>query len=434
MTPVSAVLLGAGNRGGDVYGVWALEHSQEVRVVAVAEADPVRRAKFAALHGLPAEAQFASWRELLARPQLADAIIVALPDAEHEESALAALKAGYHLLLEKPIAPTLAGTLRVVDAARAAGKLLMLGYVLRHTAFFRTLREVVRSGRLGDVVDLAWRENVHALHFAHSYVRGNWAREAASSPMLLAKASHDLDLLGWVTGLSAARLSSFGNLLYFRPEHAPPGAPARCLDGCPAAESCAFYAPKTYLTGRTGWPASVISPDSSPEARTQALRVGPYGRCVFHADNDVVDHQVVAFEFKGGASGSLTVQGHSGTEGRSVRIDGTRATLRGTFTAALQQITVQDHDPASFFGEAEPEVISLAAAPGMAGGGHGGGDDGLMSAFVEAVRAGVPLPLDLEVESHVLAYAAEKARKGGCVVDLSAFRAAAPPFSQGVSP
>ncbi len=423
MTPVSAVLLGAGNRGGDVYGAWALEHPGELKVVAVAEADPVRRAKFVASHGLPTDAQFPSWRDLLARPQLAQAVIVALPDAEHEASALAAFEAGYHVLLEKPIAPTPAGTRAVVDAARAAGKLLMLGYVLRHTRFFLTLREVVRSGRLGDIVDVAWRENVHALHFTHSYVRGNWANETASSPMLLAKASHDLDLLGWVTGLSVARLSSFGGLLYFRPEHAPPGAPARCLDGCPAAEACPFYAPKTYLTERTGWPASVISPDSSLEARTEALRHGPYGRCVFHAGNDVVDHQVVAFEFEGGAGGNLTVHGHSGTEGRSVRMDGTKATLRGVFTADLQRISVQDHTPVSFFGEQQPEPVPLEIAPGMAGGGHGGGDSGLMFAFVEAAREGLTLPLDLEVESHTLAFAAEEARKNGRVVDLSAFRA-----------
>ncbi len=420
--PITVVMLGAGNRGADAYGGWALAHPDLVRVVAVAEGDPVKRAKFAAAHGLDEGAQFADWRDLLTRPRLADAAIIALPDAQHEESAVATLRAGYHLLLEKPIAPTLEGSLRVANAAREAGVVLMLGYVLRHTAFFATVREILHSRRLGTIVNVEWRENVHALHYAHSYVRGNWARERDSSPMLLAKASHDLDLLGWLTGLRARAVGSFGNLLYFRPEHAPPGAPDRCLDGCPAAAECAFYAPKLYLTERTGWPTSVISPDPSPEAREEALRHGPYGRCVYHAGNDVVDHQVVAIEWEGGASGTLTVHGHSGTEGRTLRIDGTRATLRGTFTWAGQEITVQDHTPATFHGEQAPERIDITAPRGMAGGGHGGGDGGLMHAFVQAVREGTPLDVDLEVESHLLAFAAEHARHTRTVTDLAPFR------------
>jgi predicted dehydrogenase len=420
--PVTAALLGAGNRGGDVYGAWALAHPDLLRLVAVADPDPVRRDRLGDGHAIPAHLRFSDARDLLDRPRLADAAIVALPDAQHEQGGVAALDAGYHVMLEKPVAATLTGTLRVAEAARKAGTVLMLGYVLRHTPFFQAARDVVRSGRLGQVVDVAWRENVHALHYAHSYVRGNWSVEAASSPMLLAKASHDLDLLGWITGLRVERVASFGNLLYFRPEHAPPGATRRCLDGCPAAPQCEFYAPRTYLTERADWPASVISADRSLSAREDALRAGPYGRCVYHAGNDVVDHQVLALTFAGGASGTLTVHGHSAREGRTLRVDGTRATLRGTFTAGRQELTVEDHDVAGFRHAGESDVVPTAFRPGMAGAGHGGGDDGLMHAFTEAVRAGRPLPLDLEVESHVLAFAAETARHEGRVVALDELR------------
>ena len=418
--PVTAVMLGAGNRGGDVYGAWALANSTELRVTAVADADPAKRATFALAHDLPPQARFADWRDLLAQPRLANAAIIALPDREHEDAATHALRAGYHVLLEKPIAPTPAGTARVVTAARESHRVLMLGYVLRYTPFFQTVRSAVRSGRLGEVVTMTWRENVHALHYAHSYVRGNWAREQDSSPMLLAKASHDLDLIGWITDLRATRVSSFGNLYHFRAEHAPPRAPARCLDGCPHADTCVFYAPRVYLTEHAGWPASVISSDPSLAAREAALRAGPYGQCVYHAANDVVDHQVVTFEFHTGATGTLTVHGHSGTEGRTLRIDGTRATLRGTFTQATQEITIEEHDPASFRGQREPQVVPVSAPSGMAGGGHGGGDAGLMRAFVHAVRTGAAQALDLEVESHALAFAAEAARRGGTVVSVHA--------------
>lgn len=421
--PVEAVLLGAGNRGADAYGEWALAHPGELRFVAVAEPDLGRRERFSAAHGIPVERRFAAWRDLLTAGPRAPALVMALPDREHEAASSAALRAGYHALLEKPLASTLAGTLRVARAARPE-RVVMLGYVLRHTAFFSTVREVVRSGRLGEVVTVAWRENVSSAHFAHSYVRGSWARVEESSPMILAKSSHDLDLLGWTTGRRVARLSSFGSLEHFRPERAPAGAPERCLDGCPAAQECPFYAPKHYLSGRAGWPVSVVSLDPSPAAVERALREGPYGRCVYRSGSTAVDHQVVAFELEGGGSGTLTVHGHSGEEGRTVRVDGTRATLRGAFTASRQELRIEPHDARTAFAGGG-EDVPVRAPVGMAGGGHGGGDGGLAAAFVAAVREGRLESPESYLESHLLAFAAEEARLTGRVVDLRGYRRSA---------
>src|SRR5690606_31766945 len=130
-------------------------------------------------------------------------------------------------------------------------------------------------------------ENIGYWHFAHSYVRGNWRREATSRPMILAKSCHDLDMLRWLVGRPWVRLASFGSLLRCRPEPAPPGAPERCIEGCPASESCPFEAVRFYveaLAGSTGGPVSVITHDLSREGRPQALREGPYGRCVYRSD------------------------------------------------------------------------------------------------------------------------------------------------------
>jgi predicted dehydrogenase len=417
---IQAIMLGAGNRGFDVYGAWALAHPNDLKFVAVADANASKLERFGNVHNIGLESRFSDWHLALERYDGSDiAVFVCLPDVLHEEAAIACLQANVHLMLEKPVAATLEGTKRVLEAARVSSGVIMLGYVLRHTPFFQTLREVINGGALGEIMNLEWRENVSSTHYSHSYVRGNWRRADQSSPMILAKCSHDLDLLMWLTGLSVNQVSSFGNLKYFRPENAPEGAPQRCLEGCPVEESCSFYAPKIYLTENTGWPASVISAHSSHEARRKALEVGSYGRCVYHCDNDVVDHQVVAFTFDNGSSGTLTMHGHSAEEGRSLRIDGTKATLRGVFKTSLQELRLEPHGTGLSGGG---EVIPIRAPGGMAGGGHGGGDAGLTRAFVEAINSGTREDPSAYLESHLLAFAIETARLEKRVVQVADFR------------
>lgn len=413
---LTAVMLGAGNRGFDAYGQWALEHPERLKFVGIADSDSAKLERFGTTHGIPPEYRFARWQDLLAA-KLAPAAFIALPDQLHETAAMETLGAGYHLLLEKPVASTLEGTLRVAKAAEESGKVVMLGYVLRHTAFFEKVREIVRSGRLGKIITLEWRENVSSIHMSHSFVRGNWRSQETSSPMILAKCSHDLDLLGWVTGKRIAQLSSFGNLEYFRPENAPEGAPERCLDGCPLEETCVFHAAKIYLTDSTEWPSRTITTDLSLEGRRLALEMTNYGRCVYKAGNDVVDNQVVSFAFEDGGTGTLTMHGHSSVEGRAIRIDGSQATLRGIFRNDRQEICIEPHDLEAM-NSGRGEVIELDNDAD----GHGGGDAGLSQAFVQAVLEQAREATHSILESHLLAFAIEQARLENRVVNMTAFR------------
>lgn len=428
-TPLRLALIGAGQRGADVYGAYALQHPDEVRFVAVADTSAARRERFGAMHDLGADAAFESWEAMLDQPLLADALVIATPDRAHLEPTLAALRAGYHVLLEKPMATTLADCVALVRAAEDADRLLQIGHVLRYTAFFSTVQRIVQSGRLGDVVTVEHRENVSYYHMAHSFVRGNWRRADESSPMILAKCCHDLDLLYWILGEPVQRLSSVGALRHFRPENAPhPDVPAHCLDGCPVEATCPFSAQSVYLTrqpwrargGEEGtWPLSTLAHgDLSEAAIRQALATGPYGRCVYRCDNDVVDHQVVTMETVSGRSVALVMHGHSHLEGRTMRYDGTRATLRGRFTQLDDEITVHDH----LTGEVERVAVPVVA------GGHGGGDGGLVAAFLATLRGGEQAPLTNArdaLESHLLAFAAEQARVERRVIEMDAFRAAA---------
>jgi predicted dehydrogenase len=458
--PIEAVLVGAGNRGYDAYGSYALAHPDEIRFVAVAEPHDVRRARFAQAHNIPPERRFHTWEDLFAQGQMGDAAVICTLDDLHVGPTIAALEAGYDVLLEKPMATTVEDCVRLVQIAERTGRILMLCHVLRYTSFFSTLHDIIASGRLGDIITVEHREDVSFWHMAHSYVRGNW-RSSRLSPMILAKCCHDFDILFWNLG-RVKRLSSFGSLLHYRAENAPPGAPERCTDGCPYEAECPWYAPRLYLEliplmqeGRRsrsalarlvaglyldhpsltnlarrlippldagldyrGWPISTISEDTSPEARRRALETGPYGRCVYRCDNDVVDHQTVNMEFESSASAVLVMHGHSHREGRTMRYDGTRATLIGYFYLTDSEIQIHDH----LTGKVEiirPELGPLGAT------GHGGGDEGVMRAFVRALREGRVEPLTsarASLESHLLAFAAEKARVEGTVVDMDAYR------------
>jgi predicted dehydrogenase len=416
--PIDAVLIGAGERGTFAYGDTALRHPGHLRFVAVAEPDPERRARFARRHNLPPDRCFAMWEELITAGRLAPALLCCTLDRLHVAPAVAALDAGYHVLLEKPIAITPQECIRLVQAGERAGRLLMICHVLRYTPFFSTLHRVISSGRLGEIVTVEHRENVAYWHMAHSYVRGNWRNTAQAGPMILTKCCHDLDLLVWMmNGNPVVRLTSSGSLFHFRPENAPPGATPRCTDGCPAADVCPFYAPRLYLTDDVGWPTETISVDLSYEGRLHALQNGPYGRCVYDVDNDVVDHQAVTLEHRSGAVTTLIMHGHSDREERTMRYDGTCATLRGRFSnAGASSITLHDH----LTGEVEHVRL-----PESGESRHGGGDLGVLMAFAQAVRdagAGALTSARNSLESHLLASAAERARVTGAAIDMAAYR------------
>lgn len=417
--PVTLAVLGAGVRGTEAYGRYALDHPAHARVVAVAEPDDARRRRFAAEHDLQPERTFADWADLLAVGRLADALIVATPDRLHTAPTLGALELDYDILVEKPIAPTEAELEQVARASAVSRGSITVAHVLRHAPFFARIRRLLDDGSVGRLIAISHHENIGYWHFAHSYVRGNWRRADTASPMLLAKACHDLDLLRWFAGAKCRRVSSVGGLNHFRAENAPSGAPLRCTDGCPAADDCAFFAPRFYverLAGVTGWPVSAITEDLSPEGRLRALREGPYGRCVYHCDNDVADHQALLLEFANGVTATLTVSAFTADNTRTVKLMGTRGEIRGRLDSGELELRT--------FHPARDEQLGVSAE---AVGRHAGGDEALMAAFCASVKgrrdteAGVSALTSLEesLESHRIAFAAERARHEGVLVEIT---------------
>jgi len=266
-------------------------------------------------------------------------------------------------------------------------------------------------------------ENVRYWHFAHSFVRGNWRNSDITSPMFLAKCCHDMDILVWLTGQKCRRLSSFGGLSHFKAECAPEGAAMRCLDGCKLKGECPFDAEKIYITNKmsgvrynTGWPNVLLTVHPTEETVREALEKGPYGRCVYHCDNNVVDHQVVNLEMESGLTITFSLCGLTDRTGRYMSIMGTKGYLVADMEKNRLEITR--------FGE-KTRVVDFAETDDSLAG-HGGGDKVLIQDFLDYLEGEMPKgvsTLEDSLESHFIAMAAEESRiNGGMVVELDKYR------------
>ena len=407
MKQTELIIVGAGSRGAG-YAEYAIEHPEQATIVGIAEPRAEYRNQLAEKHNVPSKNLFNDWQELAEQPKLADAVIIATPDAEHTGPAIAFAKKGYHVLLEKPMSADEAACRKITEAATDAGIVFAVCHVLRYTAFTRTLKKLLDDGLIGDIVSLQALEPVGYWHQAHSFVRGNWGNEAESSSMLLAKCCHDLDWISHIMNTPCTAVHSFGSLKHFRKEEQPVGAADRCVD-CAVEPDCPYSAKKIYSgfldKGLKGWPLDVLTSDVTEENIAEALRTGPYGRCVYACNNDVVDHQVVNMQFDGGQTASLTMTAFTESTARKIRIFGTKGEIDSDSSSIRHFDFLTDQWQTI---ETDPVDHSIL-------GGHGGGDYGLMKAFVGAIANNDPSlvlsgPAET-LESHRMVFAAETARR-----------------------
>ena len=369
-------------------------------------------------YGLTQAQCYDSAESMLRQPRLADAMFICTPDRLHFGQAAAALGKGYHLLLEKPIAETETECRELERLARQANRHVIVCHVLRYALFYQKLKELVDAGAVGEIQSIQAIERVGYWHQAHSFVRGNWGNAGKSSPMILQKCCHDMDILLWLTGKHCLRVSSFGALSHFNAEHAPAGAPLRCTDGCPAGDTCPYNAERYYMgklrAGQLGWPLNVVASCPDENSVMAALREDPYGRCVYHCDNDVVDHQVVNLELEGGLTVNFTMSAFTAHGGREIRVMGTQGEIFGDLSGNLLRV-MRFEQP--------DEVIDLGKLNEEFSG-HGGGDAHLLDAFLHLIAQDAPIAKGItdisdSVESHLVAYAAERSRlRGGAVETL----------------
>jgi predicted dehydrogenase len=405
--PVTAITCGAGNRG-NVYGNYALQYPGMLDIVGVAEPIPIRNERYAKKHDIPDANRFNTWEDVFKRPKFADAVIISTPDRLHYGPCMAALKMGYDVLLEKPISPSEKECRDILELAKKNDRIVAVCHVLRYAPYFVKLKELMNNGSIGEIISIQHLEPIMHVHMSHSYVRGNWHNSNETTPIILAKSCHDLDILKWMLDKHCKSISAFGDLKWFRNANAPSGSTDRCTDGCKVEGECPYSALRIYYRNRT-WLHHFDLPEEKEkqgDAIMNYLKTSNYGRCVYRMDNDQPDHYTTNILFEDNVTAAFSMEAFTGYEGRRTRVLGSMGDIVGDMTAFTHtdfrtgKVTEWKQDSDT----------------------HGGGDWRLAADWVQAVSQHNPSLLtstiDASIESHVMGFAAEKSRKKKLIVDV----------------
>lgn len=413
MKKLEVVVLGLGNRGGKYVNY--MSQRDDVNVVAICDKNPDLLIPIG--DKLKVEKRFKTADELFAAGKLGDAMVIATQDRDHYEHAKKALQLGYHLLLEKPISPILEQTQELERIAREKELKVVVCHVLRYSDFYGQIKHVLDKGAIGKVVSINQTENIGYWHYSHSYVRGNWRKEENSSPAILAKCCHDLDIIYYFTGAKCKSLYSYATRQKFLKSNDPEGSPERCLDGCKYEKVCPYHVKKLYygVTKSTipvllyHW--KTVAKNAKPNRKMviEALRTtSPYGRCVYKCDNDVVESQVIAMKLENNTSATFTMNAFAKNCYRHVHIMGTEGEIIGNDKDGWFRLNV--------FGQRSKKV--KVKSGGIAG--HLGGDRGIVNEFCDYMLYGketMQMTMISEtLESHQNALMAEVSRKENRVI------------------
>ena len=399
--PVSIVAIGAGNRTNK-YLEYVKQHPDRVRLVGVVELNDIRRQSVAERFGLEPSQCYADYHDFFRNPVQTDAVMVCTPENMHFEPTMLAIEAGYHVLLEKPIAQTLEECQAIGEAARKKGVLVSVCHVLRYHPYFMKVKELVDSGELGHIISINHRTSVGVDRAAHGFVRGIWRSERLSNPMLMSKCCHDIDFLLWLTKTPCRKLTSFGSLRWFKAKNAPEGSAERCID-CGVESHCPFSAVNLYQV-RRDWIANFDVPEGKTidDVIEDQLREGLYGRCVYHCDNDVVDHQIVSMEMESEVTINFSMDIFTLKDCRETHISLTEGEIDGD----ENRLRIRRFRGAE---ETVYDFSGLAHQPF-----HAGADLAIIADFIDAIRTGrrdLVTSIDRSVESHRICFEAERSRK-----------------------
>jgi len=448
--PITALMLGCGDRGLNVYGAYAMDFPDRLKFVACADLNSVKRDLFAKKHKIPKNYVFESDDDAIKAGKIADAIFICTMDQLHEKEVLPALNLGYHVFLEKPMAITEAGCREIVANSVNCGKILAVGHVLRYSPLFAKVKQLLEAGAIGDITNIRHSENMATWVYAHSFVRGNWENSEKTSSLILQKGCHDLDLIYWFAKSYPAEVSMFVTPTPFSAENAPKDAPMRCTDGCVYSETCLYEAVRFYLQGKfvmldnarsesrlvraifrlalkypklartlfpplkkyqlvpwRRWPTAQVAEDLSDEGIMKALREGPYGRCIYRCNNDQPVSHIVNILFENGCTATYILHGMSYRDGRELRIDGTKGTIKALFYNTGFYVELYDH----LTGKTKKWRLKLETTAG------GGGDYKIVDEFINAIKGIAPPPIAPQESliSHLMAFAAERSVKNNSI-------------------
>ncbi len=410
-------IVGFGSRGQMFAKI--LQNVKDVKLVAVADIQTINLEK-AENFNVPKENRFNSADEFFKQGKICDAIFICSQDSQHRDMAIKAMEIGYDICLEKPVATNIEDCILIRERAKKLNRKVMLTHVLRYAPFYKYLKQIILEGQIGDVVNITATENIAYWHFSLSYVRGPWRNMENSSPTIIAKCCHDLDIIKWLMDKKCKSVSSYGNLYYFRPERAPKGSAEHCVDCAKEVrENCVYNAYKVYPQRMQ---KSVVGGMARLNGRDifEVLdgKQDVISRCVFHSENDAIDNQVVNMSFDDGSTASLLMTAFSEDCHRTIAVHGTLGEAYGDLDDAKLYVNI--------FGKERKEIDVNKVMNDQnvdLKGGHGGGDTYLTLDFIDYVTENNPsitrTTLDDSIASHVIGFKAEQSRlNGGVAIEL----------------
>lgn len=424
--PITAIIVGAGHRSF-VYSELAKTNPEMLKIVGVADPNPIRRKKAMDYFEFKEDMCFENAEELAKKGKLADTVINGTMDEQHLETAVPLLNAGYDMLLEKPFAPNEEEMRQIVNCAKKNNSKVMICHVLRYTPFYYAIKERIVNGEIGDIINIQTTEHVSYHHLSTSYIRGKWANsDKCHTSMLLAKCCHDLDIIMWMMSETKPKqISSFGGKFQFKPENAPKEAGTICMKDCPLVDTCVYSTKRLYIDHPDRWAFYVWDALEGKKNVTIEDKIAlmksdsPYARCIYKCDNNVVDHQSVLINFENGATGTHNMVGGSAEPRREIHIIGTKGEIFGNFEESKFTVLKIDPSPDAHNEECDVEEVDLRVTGDMVGayGGHGGGDERLAADFVKFIRGEKPslacTSIFDSVAGHLSVYLADKSRENG---------------------
>lgn len=420
MRKIKAVIVGYGNRGS-VYADYSLEDNTNFQVAGVVEPNLFRLQTAKERYGLSDDRLYTSLARFVEERPDVDVVINTTMDQDHYHTSMDILAAGYNMLVEKPVVNNKKELLDIANLAKKNGCIVFVCHVLRYTPFYRTVKQMLLDGVIGDIISMEMNEHVAISHYLTSYCRGKWGDEdTCGSPFLLAKCCHDMDLIAWLNnGTAPAKLSSFGSRSLFVKERMPKDATEFCYQ-CPHYDDCIYSAKLQYLE-RDDMPFLTWADLNKPldeitmEEKEEFLKHDNFGRCAYIAGGNLVDRQNLIIEFENGSCAAFTLAANATKPMRHLHIVGTKGELEGELES--NKLTIRRaYQP--------DEVIDLSAKVinNVQFGGHSGGDHAIMEdivAYLNDDRTSISMTsIDDSVNGHLIVYAAEESRKSGKTVEV----------------
>ena len=428
---VKLAVIGTGNRYLFAYSPYIKKHSDTIELVAVSDIIEYRVNLAGDFHNLKKEQIFLDWKLMLEyiKDKEIDGILITTSDCDHYIPSMECLRQGYNLLLEKPISPNIKECIDIVNLANKKKLTVMVAHVLRYTPFFKKMKEIIDSGAIGNVQSIAHNENILSFHYAHSFVRGIWRNSNTSSPIILSKSCHDLDILLYLIGddKECIYVSGFGSLNHFRKEHAPKNAPKICSSKCSEYKTCPYSVDIYYhlMDKKEISYSTAVAPENTKESLSENLKNGPYGRCVYYCDNNVCDHISSIIEFDNGMTATFSLSAFTDDISRTIKVMGSHGQIRGNTEKDIIEVSVFGRGKGDYKNKYTNiyHPLKEEQKDNKEISGHDGGDSRFLSEFIKTLKGNYKdsVPVSISLKSHIMAFALEKSRLEHKVIKISDF-------------